>query len=686
MKNYPKSVSKECTENILNQMDNIIYKMENHNEKLGTGFFCKLNYNNNIFPVLITSYQIINEKYIHNNNSIEVSLNENKISVEFGLTKYMNKKYNLSVIEIIQDKNEKINFIEIDKNIYEKDAEDLLNKNSIYIIHCKEEKNKLDKFVSYGVIDCMNDIKLKLLCNMISNLNGYSFPIFNLSNNKLIGIYNNDDKFKNDGIFMKYIIKEFLEEYKYKKYYLEYNNRSFINEINILINAEKEDINKEIYFLNGESEEKQDSKYINENIKQLNDMNTELYINNKKENYKKFFKPEREGEYNINIKFNTYLTDCSYMFAGCEKIIKIKFVSLCTKYVTSMKYMFYKCKNLKNIYNLFSFNTTNVTYMDYMFYECQKLNSLDLSSFNTKNVTDMSYMFYECQKLKSLDLSSFVIQDETKMDNIFINCWKLNLNNLIVSYDINKKIKTSKNLLSNNENNLFSMNNENFENEISILIEVDKEDLNKKIYFLDNSENHNYYVDLITSDTKLYINKKREKYKFPQLGSLKRKNSLIPFTKIKSPFSNQSREMFLFKKIFYFFSEKKKKYTKDIKLINNKLNLEYAENEEQFDKRLIKHNFNLLKKGEKIKHFSGPTFSEIKLNELQNKVKFIKSVTDYSYPDMVLFKVQQSEKMLKIKNKNYKILEPFKQKDLQNQIQQKYLKDYLNDAIVIQKV
>ena len=92
MKNYPKSVSKECTENILNQMDNIIYKMENHNEKLGTGFFCKLNYNNNVFPVLITSYQIINEKYIFNNNSIEVSLNENKISVEFGLTKYMNKK------------------------------------------------------------------------------------------------------------------------------------------------------------------------------------------------------------------------------------------------------------------------------------------------------------------------------------------------------------------------------------------------------------------------------------------------------------------------------------------------------------------------------------------------------------------------------------------------------------------
>ena len=64
----------------------------------------------------------------------------------------------------------------------------------------------------------------------------------------------------------------------------------------------------------------------------------------------------------------------------------------------------------------------------------------------------------------------------------------------------------------------------------------------------------------------------------------------------------------------------------------------------------------------------------------------MKSVTDYSYPDMVLFKVQQSEKMLKIKNKNFKILETFNQKNLQNKIKQKYLKDYLNYAIDIQKV
>ena len=167
---------------------------------------------------------------------------------------------------------------------------------------------------------------------------------------------------------------------------------------------------------------------------------------------------------------------------------------------------------------------------------------------------------------------------------------------------------------------------------------------------------------------------------------LKRENSYIPFTKVKSPFSHQSREMFLYKRIFYFFAEKKKKYARDIKLIHNKLNLEYAETDEQFDQRLMKHNIELIKKGEKIKHFSGPTFSEIQLKDLQQKVKFMKSVVDYTYPDMVLFKVKQTEKLLKIKNENYKVLEPFKRTDLNNKNNENLLKEYLNRAIKITKV
>ena len=191
-------------------------------------------------------------------------------------------------------------------------------------------------------------------------------------------------------------------------------------------------------------------------------------------------------------------------------------------------------------------------------------------------------------------------------------------------------------------------------------------------------------ADKLLLNSELY--KQKKKYIPPSLHPLKRENSYIPFTKVKSPFSHQSREMFLYKRIFYFFAEKKKKYARDIKLIHNKLNLEYAETDEQFDQKLTKHNLELIKKGEKIKHYSGPTFSEIQLKDLQKKVKFMKSVVDYSYPDMVLFKVKQSEKLLKIKNKENKILEPFKLKDLNLKKKEKLMKDYLNDAIHITKV
>ena len=191
-------------------------------------------------------------------------------------------------------------------------------------------------------------------------------------------------------------------------------------------------------------------------------------------------------------------------------------------------------------------------------------------------------------------------------------------------------------------------------------------------------------ADKLLLNSELY--KQKKKYIPPSLHPLKRENSYIPFTKVKSPFSHQSREMFLYKRIFYFYAEKKKKYARDIKLIHNKLNLEYAETDEQFDQKLTKHNLELIKKGEKIKHYSGPTFSEIQLKDLQKKVKFMKSVVDYSYPDMVLFKVKQTEKLIKIKDKNYNVLEPFKVTDLNNKIKENMLKDYLTGAINFTKI
>ena len=106
-------------------------------------------------------------------------------------------------------------------------------------------------------------------------LNNERWPILSTFSNKLIGVYLNSYNYYNRGILLNYII---------------------------------------------------------------NELNPELYIMNKAYEFKKFFIPEKKGEYQIKLLFNENLKDCSFMFAGCEKIIDIDFVYFNTNDIANMKY------------------------------------------------------------------------------------------------------------------------------------------------------------------------------------------------------------------------------------------------------------------------------------------------------------------------------------------------------------
>ena len=413
MEDYPKSVTKECHEKILDQLNNSFYEIKNDEGKCGMGFFCKIKYDENkIIPVLITTYKLMNEDY-HTN--INVLIDKEYIKIEFGSINYINKNLDLSIIEIKENEIQKIKLLELDDNIYKNESEMDYDKESIYIIH---KNNKNENCVSYGIVKEINNNELISICNINSN-NSYGSPIFNLSNNKLIGIYKKNSKYYNKGIYFKYIINEINNIYTNKK---DFNDNN--NEIDIIIKVNKEDINKKIYFLDNEYEIN-DIKYSNhDNLKELNENNTELYRDGIKEKYKKYFIPKNEGEYNIKLKININLKNCSFMFAGCKNIIKINFNKFNTKYISNMKYMFYGCINLKNI-NLFCFNTKYVIDMSYMFKNCKNLKNLDISSFDFINVIDISYIFDDnyknkyfdiifsnrCNKLQALNLSVNNISD-----------------------------------------------------------------------------------------------------------------------------------------------------------------------------------------------------------------------------------------------------------------------------------
>ena len=336
MNSYPEPVTKQSTKNILEQMDNSIYKINEKKGKFDIGILCSIKYQNKDYPILITTYNAINENSLLNKNYINLSINNENINIEFGEIKYINKDLDLSIMEIKNDKGKNLKFLDIDDCLLEKESEIFYYRQSMYIIH--------SNCVSYGIINDTNKSELILSCNINSDFNGS--PIFNLFNNKLIGIYKYNSDYYAKGICFKYIINEFIKEIELSKKKLNFGNsydNNFKNEINILINIEKNDINKNIYFLGDYKSGISQIDDIDFNIDGLNTKNTELYINKIKYEYKNFFIPEKEGEYNINLKFYKKLTDISFMFANCENIIQINFISFNTKYVTNMKYMFYQC-------------------------------------------------------------------------------------------------------------------------------------------------------------------------------------------------------------------------------------------------------------------------------------------------------------------------------------------------------
>ena len=467
MYEFLKPISKQSIKRIYDQMNNSFNKIINNDTIC---IFTKIKYKNNFIPVMITNYQIIN--YISNNNNINIYNNKEANKIEFGKVKYFNKDFNIAVIQIKE--NNKINYLEIDDYLYKKDIEALYNKEPIYII---KYNDKNDITVTYSIIRSITNSEIIYSSYSNKNNNNNISIIFSLSNNKLIGIYNHEYKYYNKGLLFNFIINEFINEYKnikIKKYES--------NEINILININKKVVNQQIYFLN--------------QVDELNNRNTELYINNKSHEYKKFFIPETEGEYNIKLKFNKNLTDCSHMFSNCENIIGINFISFNTKYVISMEKMFHKCKNLKYINNLLLFDTKNVIDMSDMFSFCKNLNNLDLTSFNINNVKNMSYMFYYYQNLKNLKLFYMNTQNSVDMDYMFDMCDQLT--------NIPFYIKNNRSI-------------NKYPNEINILIKVKKEDIQKKVYFLDNyKENFNKgdnLKELNNDNTELYIDGNKNEFK-----------------------------------------------------------------------------------------------------------------------------------------------------------------------------
>ena len=416
---YPLPATIENTSIILDQMKKCVCKIESKNGD-ATAFFCYIPYLNKKFPVLMTNNHIINEEIIKESNIIRIIVNNKEKNIDMNEKRkiYTNVKYDTTIIEIKPEKDKINHFLEIDKNIFQEEVH-FFNE-SIYTLHYQKYGKEQKASVSYGLIKKTEDnYNLKYYCHVESASAGA--PILTLLNNKLIGIHSQHNKYKlNNGILLKYPIYEYLNDFNLvskveifeNKKDIKKNKSKYKNEIYMLIKISKEDINKNIYFL--------DNSIKHNYLREINETNTDLYINDIKFKYKKYFSPKKDGVYYLKLKLKTCIKDCSFMF--------------------------YNVNNLTNV-DLSSFDSKNVNNMRYMFSDCNNLESIEFGNFNTKNVKDMSLMLYECSQLINIDFSSFEIENVEDFHWMLFNC--NNLKKIKIKDDLKQKIKEELNCLKN---------------------------------------------------------------------------------------------------------------------------------------------------------------------------------------------------------------------------------------------
>ena len=93
-----------------------------------------------------------------------------------------------------------------------------------------------------------------------------------------------------------------------------------------------------------------------------------------------------------------------------------------------------------------------------------------------------------------------------------------------------------------------------------------------------------------------------------------------------------------------------KVYHERTKRIDNKFNIVYSENQEQFEKNLMKmrlNNKSILGQFEHGKSINEKESQE-KIIKIKSKIGFIKRVADYSYPTIVLHKIKEKQKILSL--------------------------------------
>ena len=318
---------------------------------------------------------------IENNEKCEENVKENekkkKETEEYEKEEEVEKKKNIvqnSNENKDEEKNQEKEIEKFDKIIEKNNIEDKDNEKEKVIKN--ENINEKEKDIKKTKIETNLKCPLNEI-NKMKNEITMKIEISEWDVNKKIYFLGNDSdyskitKFRDN--FRDYFIKHWLDDYDSEYYDSEYYE----------VDEDRDEI-----------------EVCHDNLKELNELNVELYINNIKNEYKKYFIPEKEGIYTIKLTFNIYIKDCSFMFYNCTNLIDIDLSSFNISNVKDMSFMFYNCHRIKSISDISKWDTKNVNNMSGMFARCKSIP--DISKWDTKNVNNIWGIFGGFESIPSI--------------------------------------------------------------------------------------------------------------------------------------------------------------------------------------------------------------------------------------------------------------------------------------------
>lgn len=189
-------------------------------------------------------------------------------------------------------------------------------------------------------------------------------------------------------------------------------------------------VETEKVYLNADSSEMFFSKYGEQKIKNILDLDLSNFDTSQVTNMSSMFRGMSNlTTLNLSNFDTSQVTNMDSMLASVSNLTTIDLSSFDTSKVTDMSLMFYNMSSLTTL-NLSNFDTSQVINMYSMFDSVSNLTTLDLSNFDTSKVTNMSSMFNNMTNLTSLNVSSFNTENVENMSGMFSQVQKLEHLNL----------------------------------------------------------------------------------------------------------------------------------------------------------------------------------------------------------------------------------------------------------------